>query len=59
METKFAVMVDGKSTPSKFHDSFDDALFEATRLAKIERRDTYVLKVVAKAEITDVKITHY
>jgi hypothetical protein len=59
MDSKFAVMVEGKSTPSKLHDTFDQAKDEATRLARLERRDVYVLKVVAKAEISDVKITHY
>ena len=59
MDPKFAVMVEGKSTPSKLHESFDQAKDEATRLARLERRDVYVLKVVAKAEISDVKITHY
>ena len=59
MDSKFAVMVEGKSTPSKLHDTFDQAKDEATRLARLERRDVYVLKVVAKAEISDVKVTHY
>jgi hypothetical protein len=59
MEDKFAVMVEGKQTPSKLYDSFDQAKDEATRLARQERRDAYVLKVVAKAEISDVKITVY
>ncbi len=59
MESKFAVMVEGKQTPSKLYEDFDSASHEATRLARQERRDVYVLKVVAKAEISDVKITHY
>lgn len=59
MDSKFAVMVEGKSTPSKLHDTFDQAKDEATRLARLERKDVYVLKVVAKAEISDVKIIHY
>lgn len=59
MNSKFAVMVEGKQLPSKLHDTFDQAKDEATRLARLERRDVYVLKVVAKAEISDVKITHY
>lgn len=59
MDPKFAVMVEGKSLPSKIHRSFDEAQEEATRLARLERRDVYILKVVAKAEISDVKITHY
>lgn len=59
MDSKFAVMVEGKSTPSKLHDTFDQAKDEATRLARLERKDVYVLKVVAKAEISDVKIINY
>ena len=59
MEDKFAVMVEGKSTPSKLHDSFEQAKDEAIRLARLERKDVYVLKVVAKAEISDVKVTVY
>jgi hypothetical protein len=59
MDPKFAVMVEGKNLPSKIHTSFDEAQAEATRLARLERKDVYILKVVAKAEISDVKITHY
>lgn len=59
MDSKFAVMVEGKSTPSKLHETFDQAKDEATRLARLERRDVYILKVIAKAEISDVKIINY
>ena len=59
MDSKFAVMVEGKQTPSKLHDTFDQAKDEATRLVRLERKDVYILKAVAKAEISDVKITHY
>jgi hypothetical protein len=59
MESKFALMVEGKQAPSKLHDSLEEATAEATRLAKITRQDVYILKVVGKAEISDVKITHY
>lgn len=59
MEKQFAVMVEGRQLPSKLHDTFDQAKDEATRLARLERKDVYILKVVAKAEIADVKITHY
>ena len=59
MDTIFAVMVEGKQTPSKVHREFNDAETEAIRLAKIERQPVYILKAVAKVEMTDVKITHY
>jgi hypothetical protein len=58
MDPIFAVMVEGKQTPSKVHRSFDEAETEAIRLAKIERQPVYILKAVAKVEMTDVKITH-
>jgi hypothetical protein len=59
MEEQFAVMVEGKQTPSKLYEDYESATSEATRLARQERRDVYVLKVVAKAEISDVKITKF
>lgn len=59
MDEKFAVMVEGKQTPSKLYEDYESACSEATRLARQERRDTYVLQVVAKAEIADVKLTKY
>ena len=58
MKSIFAVMVEGKQTPSKIHEEFDDAQNEAIRLAKIERQRVYILRAVAKVEMTDVKITH-
>lgn len=58
MDPIFAVMVEGKQTPSKVHREFADAETEAIRLAKIERQPVYILKAVAKVEMTDVKITH-
>jgi hypothetical protein len=58
METIFAVMVEGKQTPSKVHSNFDEAQMEATRLAKLERKTVFILKAVAKVEMVDVKITH-
>lgn len=58
MDPIFAVMVEGKQTPSKIHREFADAETEAIRLAKIERQPVYILKAVAKVEMTDVKVTH-
>jgi hypothetical protein len=59
MEQIFAVMVEGKQTPSKIHRSFEEAEMEATRLAKLERKTVYILKAVAKVEMVDVKVTHF
>lgn len=58
MNTIFAVMVEGKQTPSKIHEEFVDAETEAIRLAKLERQPVYILKAVAKVEMVDVKVTH-
>lgn len=58
MNPIFAVMVEGKQTPSKVHEEFADAETEAIRLAKLERQPVYILKAVAKVEMTDVKVTH-
>ncbi len=59
METIFAVMVEGKQTPSKIHKEFADAETEAIRLAKIERQPVYILRAIAKVEMVDVKVTHF
>jgi len=52
-------MVEGKQGPSKLHYSLEEATTEALRLARATRQDVYILKVVAKAEISDVKIINY
>lgn len=56
-EKMYAVMVEGKSTPSKFHDDYEIAEFEAKRLAQNERKTTYVLLAITKVELNDVKVT--
>ena len=56
---KFALMVEGKQTPSKLYDTYDEAEQEARRLARSERRNTYILKVIALVELSDVKVTIY
>lgn len=50
-------MVDGKQTPSKIYDTYTKAEEEAKRLARSERRTTYILKIVALVELSDVKVT--
>jgi hypothetical protein len=59
MEEKqnFAVMVEGRQTPTRLYDNFSDAEREAIRLAQKERQTTYVLKAVAKYELNDIKKT--
>lgn len=57
MEEKWAVMVEGKSLPQKFQASYEEALAEASRLAKQERRTVYILQPIAVVELNDVKVT--
>lgn len=57
MNEIFAVMVEGKQTPSRTYTNYDEAEKEATRLATQERRTTYVFKAIAVVELNDVKIT--
>jgi hypothetical protein len=56
---KYAVMVEGKQTPSKLYDTFHEAEQEARRLARSERRNTYILKAIGIVELSDVKVTMY
>lgn len=58
-DDKFAIMVEGKQSPSRIHNSFMEAKSEAIRLARQEKRDVYILKLIAKAELADVTITVY
>ncbi len=54
---KYAVMVEGKSTPTKLYDDYQFAEQEAKRLAIVERKTSYVLQVVSRVELNDVKVT--
>ena len=53
----YAVMVVGKSTPSKTYNDFTEAEQEAIRLTSIEKRTAYVLRAVSMYELNDVKKT--
>jgi hypothetical protein len=54
----FAVMVEGKQTPSKLYENdYESAEKEATRLCTQTKNTAYVLKVVSKIELNEVKIT--
>lgn len=64
METKtdkYVVIVEGRSTPTKTHDSYEIAEKEAKRLCEKERRNAHVLKIVSLIEIPPVefKITKF
>lgn len=49
---RYALMVDGRSAPTKLHDSLDDAEKEAIRLAEKEKCKVYVLKAISEFCIT-------
>jgi hypothetical protein len=53
----YAVMVDGKQTPTKLYKNITEATEEAKRLAIQTRNTTYVLLAIQKVELNDVKIT--
>ena len=50
----FAVMVEGRQTPSKMYSEQCDAENEAKRLALKERLTTYTVKAVSKFSLNDV-----
>ena len=53
-EEIFAVMVEGRQTPSKVYNEECDAENEAKRLALKERLTTYTLKAVSRFSLNDV-----
>lgn len=57
MEKQYAVMVEGRQTPTKLYSDYNDAEKEASRLTQFEKRTTYVLLAITKIELNDVKIT--
>lgn len=60
METKtekYVVMVEGKTSPTKLHDNYETAEFEATRLCRKEQLPVYICKAVTKVELNQVTIT--
>jgi hypothetical protein len=48
----YAIMVMGRSAPTKLHDSLEDAEKEAIRLAEKEKCKVYVLKAISEICIT-------
>ena len=56
-ELFYAVMVEGKQTPSKLYTDYGSALQEASRLASLERKTAYVLIAVTKLEMNDIQVT--
>ena len=57
IEKQYAVMVEGKQTPSKLYTDVIEAHKEAERLAVETRKTVYVLLAISKVELNDVKIT--
>lgn len=60
METKtekFVVMVEGRTSPTKIHDTYETAEFEAKRLCLKEQLPVYICKAVTKVELNQVTIT--
>ena len=55
---EYAVIVDGQ-TPSLKYTDYNEAEGQAKRLAVKERKTAYVLVVVAKIELSEVKITRF
>jgi hypothetical protein len=54
---KYVVMVEGRTSPTKIHDSYETAEYEAKRLCLKERLPVYICKAVAKVELNEVTIT--
>lgn len=52
----YAVMLEGKQTPSKLYENRLDADNEAIRLASRERVTAYVLMAISKTIIKDVEL---
>ena len=60
METKiekYVVMVEGRTSPTKIHDSYETAEHEAKRLCLKEQLPVYICKAVTKVELNQVTIT--
>lgn len=49
--TKYYVFNSNRSQPTYVHDTYEEALKEAQRLAKLENDNFEILKVVAEVEI--------
>lgn len=60
METKtekYVVMVEGRNAPTKLHESYESAEYEASRLCRKEQLPVYICKAVTKVELNQVTIT--
>lgn len=56
---QFLVVVQGSQyPPTILHDTYNEALMEATRITKKENKRAYVVKVVAMVELTAI-VTEY
>ena len=60
METKtekYVVMVEGRTSPTKIHETYEAAEYEAKRLCLKEQLPVYICKAVTKVELNHVTIT--
>jgi hypothetical protein len=54
---KFVVMVEGRTSPTKIHETYEAAEYEAKRLCLKEYLPVYICKAVTKVELNQVTIT--
>lgn len=58
-EEQFALMVEGKSMPQVIHKDINEAMNEAVSLSRKEQKTCYILKIIGRAELKDVKLIMY
>lgn len=56
MELKefYMIYVDGQDSPTRKHTTYQDALKEAERLARMTHRKTYILGTIECLEVNDI-----
>lgn len=52
----FMVYIPGRGAPEAKHETIKEAVEEATRLTRKERKTAYILKVVGKTEIEEAPV---
>lgn len=60
MEQKgfYMIYVEGQNSPTRQHLTYEDARYEAERLARLMHRKTYILGTIECLEINDIKTTN-
>lgn len=60
MEPKefYMIYVDGQDSPTRKHTTYQDALKEAERLARMTHRKTYILGTIESLEVNDIVRTN-